>query len=112
MRLDAALARVSVAGHRRDDLIPVGQTTRDAAGSSTTELPTSRLVAQIGQSHLRHGSHDANVHLGQQTDARRMNLDPLEGKAIEQIGDVSELATKPVDGLANHHFEIDLLQRP
>jgi hypothetical protein len=41
-----------------------------------------------------------------------MNLDPLEGKAIEQIGDVSELATKPVDGLANHHFEIDLLQRP
>jgi hypothetical protein len=54
---------------------------------------------------LCHGAQQADVHGGDLADVNGDEIDAGEGAAIVEIGDVGELASKPIERFDHDHVE-------
>jgi len=99
-RVDLAVAGILGASLGREDGVAIGEATWALALTHPPGQAAAGLLPDVGQLHLTHHAHHANMHLCDQTEAGGMDLDLVEGQLIEQPGDVGEVAA--VRSMASH----------
>jgi hypothetical protein len=94
-RVDLAVAGVLGACRWRDDGIAIGEATRALALTHATSLAAAGLLPDVGQLHLAHHAHDADMRLRHQAEASGVDLDLVEGQLVEQPGGIGEVDLPP-----------------
>jgi hypothetical protein len=96
---------VSLASRGGDEIITIGLTARHHALQRPPNLAAPSLLLEIREIELRHCAEQTDMHGGDLADINRDERDARESAAIMEIGDIGELASKPIQCLDDDHVE-------